>query len=63
MDSQKIKQAADVLNVTIDKYFGFDPKNIDVDQGNYLKMSFPTIQNLLEVAAGLLHDGITTTVE
>lgn len=63
MDSQKIKQAADVLNVTIDKYFGFDPKNIDVDQVNYLKMSLPTIQNLLEVTAGLLHEGIATTTK
>ena len=63
MDSQKIKQAADVLNVTIDKYFGFDPKNIDVDQVNYLKMSLPTIQNLLEATAGLLHEGIATTTK
>ena len=63
MDSLKIRQAADVLNTTIDSYFGFNPDNIDADQVNYLKMTLPTIQNLLEVASGLLHDGITATME
>lgn len=63
MDSLKIRQAADVLNTTIDRYFGFNPDNIDADQVNYLKMTLPTIQNLLEVASGLLHDGITTSME
>ena len=59
MDSLKIRQAADVLNVTIDRYFIFDPNKIDQDQINYLKLSLPTIQNLLETVSGLLHEGIT----
>ena len=63
MDTMKIKQASEVLNTTIDKYFSFDPEQIETEQMEYLKMSFSTIQNLLEATASLLHDGIVTVIE
>ena len=58
MDNLKIKQAADILNTTIEKYFGFDPNKIDTEQMGYLRMSLPRIQSLLEASASLLYDGI-----
>lgn len=57
-DNMKIRQAADVLNITIDKYFSFAPDKIGADQMEYLKVSLPTIQSLLETSANLLYEGI-----
>ena len=63
MDSMKIQQASDVLNTTIEKYFAVDPAIIDAEYMGYLRMCMPTIQNLLEASANLLHDGIIAIAE
>ena len=63
MDAMKLKQAEDVLNTTIEKYFGFAHDKTDVEYMGYLQMSLPTIQNLLEASASLLHEGITASMD
>ncbi len=59
MDTIKVKQAADVLNETLEKYFSFDPDHITEDIVGYVRMSLPTIQSLLGASASLLYEGIS----
>ena len=55
METTKISQAKAVLDLTINEYFSNEPQQ-DVLQ--YLNDNFSKVCNLLEVADGLLAEGI-----